>query len=358
MKLRVVTVGAALLFSSQAYAQSNSTLAETLYQDGKRLMQEKKYAEACPKLAESQKLEPATGTVLNLAACYEAWGKHATAWTTYNDALTAARREGQDYRVKYAEEQLKIVESKLTRLQVDLASGVEATGLEVSLDGRALPSAAFGTPMPVDPGVHVITAKAPGKKSLRIEVKADSPNGIVKTILPALADDSPNAPAASPAAPASAPAAASAAPSGEPATAAPEMKSATVDAGESGGRSNLLISGLIVAGLGAVGIGVGTVFYVKADEDNSQAEVLCQFGPNRDQCFNDQERQDHTELVESAEQNATIAYVGFGLGAAALATGGVLTVMALSSKSKQADTAHVSPLLGPGLAGAGLSGRF
>ena len=41
---------------------SNAALAESLYQEGKRLMGEKKYAEACPKFAESQKLDPATGT--------------------------------------------------------------------------------------------------------------------------------------------------------------------------------------------------------------------------------------------------------------------------------------------------------
>ncbi|MEZ4293500.1 MAG: hypothetical protein R3B70_00875 [Polyangiaceae bacterium] len=59
-------------------------------------MGEKKYAEACPKFAESQKLDPSPGTQLNLARCYESLGKTASAFTEYKEAAVLAGQLGQD----------------------------------------------------------------------------------------------------------------------------------------------------------------------------------------------------------------------------------------------------------------------
>jgi tetratricopeptide (TPR) repeat protein len=350
MRPKVALLLAALAWSPAAVGQSNTALAETLYQEGKRLMKEKNHASACPKLAESQKLDPAAGTALNLAACYDEWGKYATAWAHYNDALALARREGQDYRVKYAEEQLKAVEKKLTKVQVNVAE--VPPGLEVTLDGRVLPAAAFGTPLPVDPGVHVIEATAPGKKTARIEVTADAPKTTVTAEIPALASEDGSGPAA---------AAASGSPgatAGDPDSPPPAGDPAE-DSGSKGGNNTARISGLVVAGLGLVGIGVGTAFYLEARKLNARADVLCRLGPESNSCINDEERSDHRYLVGEAEKNLTLAHVGFGVGAGLVVVGTAIAIIAPGSGGEPEEAAFdVLPAVSPGFAGGSVSGRF
>ncbi len=74
--LAVASASAALGWSVPAAAQpSNTALAESLFREGKRLSSEKKFAEACPKFAESYRLDPGLGTLLNLATCHESEGQ-------------------------------------------------------------------------------------------------------------------------------------------------------------------------------------------------------------------------------------------------------------------------------------------
>ena len=144
-------------------SNADRALAETLFEEGKRLLDEEKTDEACAKLEESQRLEPATGTLLNLAYCHELQGKLATAWTEYKDAQAAARQDGRDDRVQFAEEHLGAIEPKMPRLQIEVAQTARVEGLEVKLDGVQIGEAAFGVAAPLDPGVHIIVATAPGR---------------------------------------------------------------------------------------------------------------------------------------------------------------------------------------------------
>lgn len=160
------------LGTPSALSGAEVTLAETLYREGRQLLLDRRYEEACLKFAESHRLDPATGTLLNLGNCHEAQGKFASAWLAFGEALRAARRELREDRVKFAEERLAAVELSLSRLTLAVTAP-DLNGLQVKVDGVAIGPAAYGVASPIDPGTHLIEASAPGHKPWSTQVTID-----------------------------------------------------------------------------------------------------------------------------------------------------------------------------------------
>jgi len=114
------------------------------------------------------------------------------------------------------------------------------------------------------------------------------------------------------------------------------------------------ITGLAIAGAGGVAVAVGTLFGLRARSDNNQALSLC--GGSSGACKSAGEKQAHDGFVRSATSERTAAIVGFGVGAAALATGIWLFATAQPAHEPPARVA----LWSDGRAGAGLvaTGRW
>jgi hypothetical protein len=166
-RLACLTSLAGALASQGAHAQSavpDLPIAQALFEEARTLMTAGRYDEACAKLSESQHLDPASGTLLNLAVCHEKQGKTATAWAEYNDVLAITRKEGNLERQKIASQRIRELEPMLSHLSVSSPSEVVKRDLMIKLDGVQLGAAAWGMAIPVDPGVHFVEITAPGRK--------------------------------------------------------------------------------------------------------------------------------------------------------------------------------------------------
>jgi len=325
----------------RAHAQSatDKATAEALFVEAKRLMGEKKYAEACPKLADSQKLDPGVGTSLNLALCYKQNGQTASAWTTYREAAAQARTAQQLDREELARTEAAALEKTLTRLVIQVPPEVAAIqGLEIKRDGSLVPGGLFGVAAPVDPGVRVIDVTAPGKKPLHLEVKAEGAGTTAELAIPMLESDAP------PAAPVVA-----AAPAAEPAPQAPP-------AAEKSSGNGQFIAGMVVAGVGAAGIVTGTIFgllSIAQSKAADKAAVNAEENPGDREYYEDRQ----AGFEDDADTSRTICFVSLGVGAAA-AIGGLILIGTAPKAKKENASLQLLPEFGQDRAGLRLRGAF
>lgn len=158
--LLVSSTALTLLPTSVARGQTNEAIAESLFHEGKKLYAEKRYAEACQRLDQSHRADPAGGTVLLLAMCYERMGRTSSAWAKYSEALALARRDGRSDREQKSQEAMAALEPQLTHLSVTLEPEAKTlSNMEFVLDDARIPLL-VDAKVPVDPGDHVLVVKA------------------------------------------------------------------------------------------------------------------------------------------------------------------------------------------------------
>lgn len=157
---------ALMLISPAALAQSGAdqAAADALYNEGRALLKAGQRAAGCAKFEASLALSPATSTMLNIARCHEQDGKIATALGDYTRALYLNRdTPGVERRTaleQIARAGISALTPRVPKLRVVLTA--PPPGLEVWSDGKAIPPAALGEALPVDPGQHEVRASAPG----------------------------------------------------------------------------------------------------------------------------------------------------------------------------------------------------
>jgi hypothetical protein len=151
--------------SSLASAQSASALAEALFRQGRELMAAGQTADACNAFAESQKLEPATSTLLNLASCREKLGQIATAWGLFVDAARQTRSASDPATRQLhsvATERATRLENRISKLTINVPQSSQVDGLEISRDKERIDAPMWNRALPIDGGSYTITARAPG----------------------------------------------------------------------------------------------------------------------------------------------------------------------------------------------------
>jgi hypothetical protein len=343
MRSRLLASGlfVAALFAPQAlHAQTspeNKMLAESLFKDGRTLMDQGRTADACRKLEESQRLDPAPGTLINLAICHDKEGKIASAWGEYRQSLSFARRDNKADREQICNERIEALEPQLPRVTIDVPQDARIQGLEISRNGTNITDAAWGSALPSDPGEVVVEAKAPGRKKWRTTGRVER-QGNLRIAVPVLAiDDTP------------------------PPKVAVET---AVDTSAADGDSGKRIAGIATGAAGLVALGVGTYFGINAFSKKSESN---------DHCPNDVCDQQGVDAMDTARSNAVVANVALGVGIVAVGVGTWLFISGQGhgeEKPAEAQAAvakpaparisalRVLPSVGPQGGGAFLSGQF
>ncbi|WP_437573662.1 hypothetical protein [Sorangium sp. So ce887] len=288
--------------------------AVALFDEGRALMAAGKHAEACPKLAESHQIDPGIGTLFNLSDCYERIGRTATAWIGFRDVAAASLSAGQAERERVARARAAALEPRLSRLQIVVPKEAALSGLELTRDGVALGRALWGTAVPLDPGEHRVAAAAPGHEPWETKVVIDKP-GVVSVTVPALERAAePDSAAGSGAT--SSVTVAPPPPARPPVTAPPPPQ---------GGSIRRPI-GMVGVGLGAVGLGVGTVlgFMAKSTFDEATEGGHCD---EEGRCID----QTGLDLRGDAVRTGNLGTVVFIAGAVLAVGGAVLWITAPSA---------------------------
>jgi len=162
---RSIIVCVIVACASAAHAQPAGAQAEVLFRQGRDLMAKEKYAEACVALQESEKLEPAVTTLLNLAGCREKLGQLATAWGLFLDAerqtRTATDAATQQLHT-VAQTHAAQLEPRLSKLVINVPKTSQIDQLEIHRDTDRIDAAMWNRALPIDGGTYTITAHAPG----------------------------------------------------------------------------------------------------------------------------------------------------------------------------------------------------
>jgi hypothetical protein len=317
--LALVALTACLLAGPPAFADSaaDKAAADALFSQAKALMAAGKYAEACPKLEESQRLDPALGTQLNLADCYEHTGRTASAWGLFNEVARASEKRGDKERAAEAARRAAVLAPTLQKLAIVVPPATRVTGLEVRKDGELVGEGSWGSALPTDPGAHTIEASAPAHKAWSTVVRVETSGAGASVEIPRL----------------------------EALAGPPGVGTLTPFWGPQ------RIAGAAVGGVGLVGLVVGAAFGVVTFQKTSDAKPYC--SATLPYCT-----QAGITLENDAKTTANVSNAAFAIGGAAVVAGLVTFFTAPAGDSKPPSAVRVGPVIGQGRAGITVEGSW
>lgn len=324
---------------AQVSAEEKAT-AEAVFQEGIRLIEKGNFADACPKFELSQRVEPAVGTMLYLAECYEKTNRTASAWAMFLEAASLAETSGQLDRMKTAKARAARLEPRLAWLTIDVAKDAIVPGLQIRRNGVLVSPELSGTATPVDPGEVLVEASAPGRLPYSTKIKVPV-KGRVSVPVPALQAAPEPAPAPVVAPVAAQPESAAPPPVSAPQSTAPPPSSAPAQS------THASPIPWLVGGVGVAALGVGTVFGVMAMSNADKARDTCPKG-----ICNEAEGE---TAADSAHTQATISNISFIVGGAAVATGVVLYFVL---PTKHGNQVGIAPMVDQNTAGLSLRGKL
>jgi hypothetical protein len=179
VRLLVGTV--VVMASAAAVAQpAPAASAETLFEDGLRLLDEHHPAEACTKFEQALELEPEDlGVILNLGLCNEQLDRLATALRWFRRAQVRASELGKSETETAAKEKTGALASRVPTLKIELAR--HSGSASVRVDGNVIDEVDLGR-VEVDAGHHAVEVTGTAREEVDV---VDGDQRAVKLAMPA-----------------------------------------------------------------------------------------------------------------------------------------------------------------------------
>lgn len=315
-----VMLSAATGAHAQPKAVSDADRAETLFREALALEDAHKFKEACKKFEESQNLDPATGTLMNLARCHERNEQYVLAYEEYRKVAEDARRDAQGERASLAKERANELESKIGKLEFNPGAAPRLS--TVSVDNKLWHREALERPITVDKGAHrvIFIYDNNTQKDTSVTVEAGM---IAKVVIP-----TPHEPDA-------------------PKTVVVALPPPSPKDGSDG----VSTAGWIVGGVGVAGVAAGAVFGLMAIGKKSDVDKGCD--ANR-MCSTPES----LGAVESAKSSATLSTIGFIAGGTLIAAGAALVLWPRDDKPQPGRRGNARLQLSPAGTGMVLGGTF
>jgi hypothetical protein len=332
---------AAVFIAAPAVAEPSApekAMASQLFDDAEKAMADGNVGQACPKYAESQRLDPQLGTLLHLGECYARAERSASAWASFKDALeiAVARSDSREPRIRRRVAELEKI---LSRLVIKVPESAPAD-LEIRQDGNVVGRPVWGTPLPIDAGSHTVTASAAGMKPWTGSVQVAAGSSTAQVTIPPLEAEPEPAAIAAVAAPATA-------------AAGPVPSSGEAAASSTSNGSIQRILGWTAVGAGVGGLTVGIVYNVIRSDKLEQRDKLCPMN----ECANEDQKNRVESLTQDAKNASTISMVGFIAGGVFVAGGLVLVLTAPRGDAKVTGVSAI-PLVARDFQGIAVTGRL
>ena len=195
---RVVLFSATLLAAAalpavaraqQQVSDADRNTARDLYNEGYKLQQQGKYAEALDRYQRSISVYSAPTTAFRIAQCRAALGQLVEAAEELRAVANAQLPAGSpDAFVKAKQEattELASIEPRIPKLKINVVPA-NAVGLTVTIDGQPMPTALLGVGRAINPGSHQIVVVAPGyaqqQQTVDVREKQQPPPEVTLTL--------------------------------------------------------------------------------------------------------------------------------------------------------------------------------
>lgn len=318
-----------VVMRGEALAQTKEADAERLFREGQKLLEQKRFGEACPKFQAAYDKDGQLGTLINLAFCHKAQGARWYAWLEFREAEIKATELGREDHRSFIRTQLAALDKQLPKVVVDNPAKIPLTAVQV--EERRVPEAETGAPFAIEPGDRKLTFLAEGKKPATVIVEVVRGNAAQHVVVPTMEDVPPEPePVAQPSPPPP-----------DPSPAADTSK-AEMTPHTSGNTQRTL--GWVALGVGGAGLVAGAISGAMTLSNPCAGSIQ---GCTR-------------ESRDDADRSATISDLSFVVAGVGIVAGVTLLLTAPSRTSTSDASPDVARNISPrlGLGWAGVDGVF